>query len=352
MDARNVVGPMVDPRVGCPEQISRVEAVTLTRGRGDGVRAFEVDNAAGLQLTCVADRALDVARLKWKGIALCWQSQNEVASPAFYDQHGDGFLKSFFGGMVTTCGLTNFGPGGTDKWGEIGLHGRINHIAAENVCARRAPEEPSLRISGTMRETNIFGPNFRLDREWRISSVDSRMELHDRVINEGGSSWPHMLLYHCNAGFPLLDKNTEVTLSHRAMRPRDVAAEKGEDVWNRSAAPDPSFQEQVFIHTMQPAEGTDAIAIIANRDLAGGLALRIRFNPGQLPVAFTWRMLGVGTYVFAVEPANCEAIEGRISATKSGGLPMLEPGETRHYDLVFDVLDGLAALNEALQRLA
>jgi len=299
-------------------------------------------------LTCVADRALDIARLKWKGIALCWQSQNEVAAPAFYDQHGDGFLKSFFGGMVTTCGLTNFGPGGADKWGEFGLHGRINHIAAENVCMRRALEEPSLRISGTIRESAVFGPNFRLDREWRISSVDSRIELHDRVTNEGGTSWPHMLLYHCNAGFPLLDENTEVTLSHRSMRPRDEAAKKGEDVWNRGAAPEPSFEEQVFIHTMRPAQGMNAVAVVANRDCAGGLALRLRFNPGQLPNAFTWRMLGVGTYVFAVEPANCDAIEGRISADRRGVLPMLEPGETRQYDLIFDVLEGTAALHKGL----
>lgn len=341
---------MSDPRIGRPEQLARVEEVRLVGGRAEGVRAFEIDNVAGLQLTCIADRALDVARLKWKGVPLCWESPNGVAAPAFYDPHGDGFLKSFFGGLVTTCGLTNFGPGGSDQWGECALHGRIDHIPAENVVSSRLDDEPSLSLSGTMRETKVFGADFRLDRQWRISATGSRIELHDRVTNEGGKSWPHMLLYHCNAGFPLLDAATEVFLSHTSMRPRDEAARRGEPVWNRGANPDPDFEEEVFIHTMSAmGESGEAVGIIANRALEGGLALRIRFDSTQLPNAFTWRMLGVKTYVFAIEPANCDAIGGRRSAQDRGVLPMLEPGETRRYDLVFDVLQG-PELNELLER--
>ncbi len=351
MDSGVPMGAVSDPRIGRSQQLARVEEVRLVGGRGDGVRAFEIDNWAGLQLTCIADRALDVARLKWKGVPLCWESQNGVAAPAFYDPHGDGFLKSFFGGLVTTCGLTNFGPGGSDQWGECALHGRIDHIPAENVVSSRLDDEPSLSISGTMRETKVFGADFRLERQWRISATGSRIELHDRVTNEGGKSWPHMLLYHCNAGFPLLDSSTEVLLSHASMRPRDEAARRGESLWNRGGNPDPDFEEEVFIHTMSAMSGGgDAVGVIANRALGDGLGLRIRFNPSQLPNAFTWRMLGFKTYVFAIEPANYDAIEGRGSAQERGVLPMLEPGETRDYDLVFDVLEG-EGLDEVLRQL-
>jgi hypothetical protein len=48
-------------------------------------------------------------------------------------------------------------------------------------------------------------------------------------------------------------------------------------------------------------------------------------------------MLGVKTYVMALEPANCPTIEGRTAARERGTLPFLEPGETRHYELEFDV---------------
>ena len=46
---------------------------------------------------------------------------------------------------------------------------------------------------------------------------------------------------------------------------------------------------------------------------------------------FTWRMLGVGTYVMGLEPGNCPTVEGRIEAGKAGTLPFLEPGERRTY---------------------
>ncbi|MFN2528003.1 MAG: aldose 1-epimerase family protein [Candidatus Baltobacteraceae bacterium] len=351
MDACDAVGIVIDPRVRL-QQLTRVEPVRLVNGRSDGVRAFEVDTAAGLQLTCIADRALDVARLKWKGISLCWESSNGIAAPSYYDPHGNGFLKSFFGGMLTTCGLTNFGPGGKDRWGEFGLHGRVDHLPAQDVAVTRPPDARAVCISGTIRETRVFGCDFRLERRWKISTIDSRIELDDRVTNEGGKSWPHMILYHCNAGFPLLDRQTQVALSHASMRPRDAAAKAGQAEWNRGADPQANFAEEVFIHTMRTGGNEKAVGIVANRELAGGLGLRISFDPRQLPNAFTWRMLGIEPYVFAIEPANCDAIEGRISAAQRGVLPMVEPGETREYNLAFDVLagDDLDAAMEGLER--
>ncbi len=81
-----------------------------------------------------------------------------------------------------------------------------------------------------------------------------------------------------------------------------------------------------------------------------GLALAIRFDPAQLPALFTWRMLGYGTYVMGMEPANCPTIEGRVEAGKRGTLPFLEAGETRSYDLRFDVIDSSDELDGLLSR--
>ena len=49
-------------------------------------------------------------------------------------------------------------------------------------------------------------------------------------------------------------------------------------------------------------------------------------------------MLGHGTYVMGIEPANCPTIEGRVEAGKRGTLPFLEAGESRANDLEFEVL--------------
>lgn len=79
-----------------------------------------------------------------------------------------------------------------------------------------------------------------------------------------------------------------------------------------------------------------------------GLALAIRFAPEQLPALVQWRMFGEGTYVMGMEPANCPTIEGRIEAEKRGTLPFLEPGESRHYQLEFNVLTGRADIDSLI----
>lgn len=51
-----------------------------------------------------------------------------------------------------------------------------------------------------------------------------------------------------------------------------------------------------------------------------------------------------------MEPANCPTIEGRVEAGKCGTLPFLEPGETRTYDLCFDVLASREEVDALLHR--
>jgi hypothetical protein len=48
-------------------------------------------------------------------------------------------------------------------------------------------------------------------------------------------------------------------------------------------------------------------------------------------------MSGAGVHVLGIEPANCY-VEGRADERARGTLVMLEPGETREYELAFEVL--------------
>jgi hypothetical protein len=140
-------------------------------------------------------------------------------------------------------------------------------------------------------------------------------------------------LYHCNAGYPLLDEHLRVSLTQSRMQPRDEQARKGLDVWNCGGPPQAGFKEEVFIH--EPQADVDGWASGTFSNEALGMQWTIRFRPEQLLACFTWRMLGTRTYVMAIEPANCPTIEGRIEARKRGTLPMLEAGETREYDVEF-----------------
>ncbi|MGH8164214.1 MAG: aldose 1-epimerase family protein, partial [Rhodanobacteraceae bacterium] len=334
----------LNPRAGRPEQLGGALPIRYDDGPACGMRALLVRTRTGFEFECALDRALDIPRAYFRGTAIAWQAPAGLVQPALYAPAGNAFERSFFGGLVTTCGLTAFGPPGEDSFGRWGQHGRINHLAAESVTHEVVREDGRdiLEIDGTVREAELFGATLELKRTWRIALDSSTLQLRDRVTNCGGKTTPHMLLYHCNAGYPLLDDGTRLWVSQSGVRARDAAAEAALGEWDRSGPPQADFKEQVFIHEPETVAGGRAVAIFENSSLdeGRGLALAIRYDPKPLPALFSWRMLGVRQYVMSVEPANCPTIEGRVAAGERGTLPFLEPGETRTYEVEFDVLSG------------
>ncbi len=346
--------------MGRLDQVGGVTEIRLSGGRAEGTRGAVVRTGAGLAFTVLADRALDISHAEYQGIPLSWRSPNGDAHPTYYDDDDDEWLRTFFGGLVTTCGLTNSGPAGEDELGTYGLHGRISCIPAEGFGWAEAWEgdECVFRVWGTMRQSRVFGENLTLRREITARLGGLGLELHDVVENEGFERAPHQILYHCNGGFPILMPGAKLQVSHRSVRPRDADAERGLTEWGDGGEPRPGFREQVFIHEPVACSDGRAAALLANRELRDGegLGLLIRWDVGQLPAFFNWRMLGAGTYVMGMEPSNCPT-QGRAQARERGDLPFLEPGEVRRYDLEFRVLttrDGLDRhawlIEEASQR--
>ncbi|MDQ2993158.1 MAG: aldose 1-epimerase family protein [Candidatus Eremiobacteraeota bacterium] len=327
-------------RMGDLSRLAGITPIVFSDGRAQGVHALELRSGSGLSATLVVDRALDALELTYCGIPLTWLGPGGLTSPRSYVPTTEEFERSFFGGLVTTCGLTAFGPPGSDEWGTWSQHGRVNWLPAhvsEAAVDWDAPE-PHIRVSGVVREARMFGENLRLQRSWTMPIGRNQLVLRDRVVNDGGRSEPHMMLYHCNAGYPLLDEDTVWTVSQTAVTPRDLEAAKAITTWNRGGPPQADFREQVFIHEPEADARGWAFATVTNSRLRNGLSLRISYRPQQLPALFTWRMLGYGTYVMAAEPANCATIQGRVQAKHDGTLPMLKPGEAREYELRFEVL--------------
>lgn len=83
---------------------------TFNDGPARGMRAFDLRNGTGLDLTVVADRGLDIASMRFKGVNIGFDSKVGLRSPALYVEDGvRGFLKQFNAGMLTTCGITYAG---------------------------------------------------------------------------------------------------------------------------------------------------------------------------------------------------------------------------------------------------
>lgn len=322
-----------------PTRIAGVTQIVYDDADRRGVRGLLVRNAAGLSVTFIVDRALDAAELIAHGSPLTWYGPGNASLGGYLDPSPDDFARTFFGGLVTTCGLDAFGPPGCDRYGSWPQHGHVNHMPAREVryVVDWDGVEPCIEINGTIVQFSMFGESLRLERTWRVLLNENRITLHDRVTNDGGATVPHMVLYHCNVGFPLLDEATRWTIDVSATTPRDAEAMKGLDCWDRGGLPQPEFLEQVFVHQPRANASGWCTATATNPALARGMALAIAFRPDELPGLFSWRMLGYSTYVMAIEPANCTTVAGRLAAAKAGTLPALAPGQSRNYHLTFSV---------------
>jgi hypothetical protein len=197
-------------------------------------------------------------------------------------------------------------------------------------------DECSFWIEGEVRQARVFGENLRLRRRITTSLGGSRIAIHDLVENMGTAASPLMILYHINLGFPLLDETCELIAEKHTVEPRDAAAEPGLQDWMHFGPPTPGYAEQVFYHDL-PA-GQNGWAGIQLINQARSIALSVRFQKAALPNLVQWKMMGQGTYVLGLEPANCR-VGGRSQERALGTLQFLQPGEQREFQVEIDVAD-------------
>ena len=331
----------IEGRIGDLRQLGGIRHCELTEGRARGVRAAIVDTGAGLSFTVLPDRGLDIADCSFKGVGLVYHAPGGIAHPSFHDPSGSEWLRVFFGGLLTTCGLTYFGDPGRDGDEELGLHGRYSAQSARQVCdlSRWEGDERVLEITGIVEESVLFGDKLRLTRSICTALGARSLRIHDRVENVGPRPSPFTILYHVNAGFPLLDEASELLLASRSIEPYDepAAARIGEVLG--FAAPDRHAVGLDYLHSMAAdAEGYTRAAMI-NRSLAGGLGLSLRYHTASLPFLNEWKMLNEVDYVVGFEPVNAKIVNRSVLRAE-GGLPMLEPGEQREMDIEIGVLEG------------
>ena len=100
-------------RVIDPACVAGVTPVVYDDARRRGVRAIHVRNARGLRLSLIVDRGLDASELLYRGVPLTWYGPGNAAPVEGRDPSVDAFERTFFGGLVTTCGMDAYGPPGS-----------------------------------------------------------------------------------------------------------------------------------------------------------------------------------------------------------------------------------------------
>jgi len=314
--------------IGNLSQIGGCRHYTLSEGWGRGMRATDISTGSGLQYTVLPDRGLNISLASYKGVNLVYLTPNGETSPSFYDPEGINWLRTFAAGLLTTCGLTYLGPPCEDDGEHLGLHGRISSIPARQFVdlSDWEGDEYRYKVKGIVEEGYIFGNKLRMERE--ISSVQGQnvIRLTDKITNFGNSPSPYTILYHFNFGYPLLSEDTELLIDPLETLPRDANAVPGIGEFRNFIKPQPSYNEQVFYHTMKGNDKGDASVTIKNKKI--GIAVNVRFNIKQLPYITQWKMMGEGEYVLGIEPCNIPC-KSRKALREENVLPILQPGESK-----------------------
>lgn len=317
-------------RVGDLSQIGGLRRSRLLEGVADGVEVIELETASGLRCDVLPSRGLDIGRASWHGRPLAWLSAAHFAHPAYFTEGGhDPWIRSFGGGLLTTCGLLNVGEPSVVDGHHHGLHGRASSTPAFEVSAggQWHGDEYQMTVRGKTREAALYGE--KLEKTRTISSTlgQATLLLEDVVENIGSKPAPLMLLYHINLGWPLLAPDTRLELPTRAMR----AIQGSANGWAQMPAPDANFEPRVVEHDL-------------HRESDGGSSFAVVFKNSRLVVTLSpsltrftqWRCFKAGDYVLGLEPGNV-GVRGRISEQAAETLPYLEPGETRAFHLSLSI---------------
>jgi hypothetical protein len=335
---KKITKKSVTQYAGDISQIADAREAILTSGKADGVRVIDVKTGSGLIFTVVPSRGLDIAWTEYKGVPLAHISKTGMVNPAFYDREGLQFLRNFYCGMMTTCGLTYAGAACVDGEERLGLHGRISNTPADDVSVQKEWEGDDyvIRIRGKVRESCVFRENLLLSREITVKMGGKTVSVKDTVENCGFEEQPLMILYHVNFGYPIVSEDTVLITPKANTVARDLEAQKGLGDFMEFQTPTPGYSEQVFYHDLEPSREGHIYGALFNEKI--GLGAYVKSNKNQLKYLIEWKMMGAGDYVVGLEPSNCKP-EGRDKARERGELEVIKPGEAKRFELEFGVLE-------------
>lgn len=343
-------------KVGNVSQLGGIETSVIDNGPGRSSRIAWINTGSGLRYKVAIDRALDIVDAFYNQYSLAWLSNVGLTAPRPDANTGFEWLYTFAGGLLTTCGLTHIGVPEDDENGQRGLHGRISNIPAEiESIIQPDPTRGRLgmSITATIKESRVFGPNLELKRTISSMLGEPRIEIHDEVTNRGNNTQPHMILYHCNFGWPLIDEGADIIYRGRCKSrgmPFDDAIFNHKKDCKKCSKPLKSHcgtgEACGFVDVTADKDGI-CTAGIANREISLGLVMR--YPKENLPCLANWQHFGPNEYVCALEPGTNFPI-GQGKAREQKKLVYLKPGQSRKYTLEFEVLSNLKKIEHFAKR--
>jgi len=323
--------------VGSISQIGGIDQYEYVDGKAKGVRVSSVNTGSGLNYKVLVDRGMDIDECTFNGKPISWLSKTGVVHPSYYNQFEDEKLRTFHGGLLTTCGLTNVGPSSRDE----GLHGRISDTPAEKYSYNTFWKDDQYELvqSGEVTQSKIFNENLTMKREIKSYLGENKIFINTDVVNNGLKKVPLMYLMHMNFGFPLLSEKTELIINYDHIIPRDEVAKMGLKRFFEFQEPTLNFNEEVYFVDVTTDEFGFAEVYLYNNSIGKKFGVKIRYKKAELSHLTIWKILGgQGEYALGIEPGNCNPI-GKVAAEKNKVLKFINPGETKSFNVELEFSD-------------
>lgn len=341
-------------------QVGGIESYSIDDGEGRGVRVLCFNTGGGLRFRVLADRGLDIDQAFLHQHSLAFLTHKGVTPPTRALDRGVDWLKSFPGGLLTSCGPFNVGPPVVEGPWELGLHGSHSNTAAtiESIVQPDPHRgQNAMSVTGVVRYGQLFGPNLRLRRTITCTLGGNAIDVADEFLNDANTACEHAWLLHINFGYPLVDDGTELCYE-RVIEPRGDAASEhffatGNPRIITSPRKDHAGGNEAAAYVKPGVTRGVATVGLVNRELSIGVA--VQYDPKQFPRCANWQHLGAGEYVTALEPMT-GTVSGRDKDRASGDLVVIPAGGKKSYRYRIHALAGevqlkpLLALNTEARR--
>lgn len=322
--------------------------------RGD-MEIIEVDNGR-MKFWLLPERGMGIWKVWLDDIEIGWQSPvRGPVHPKFvsiHDESGLGWLGGF-DELLCRCGLESNGAPEFDRHGKLKypLHGKIANLPAYKVAASVAANNDTIHVEGCVEEAC-----FKFQKLELHSAVTTKLEstevcIHDTVTNTSDTVAEFQLLYHINFGTPILEAGAEVFAPVKTLVPRTHRAEEGVNSWSKISAPEIGFREQVYFMELL-SDATDQSQVLL-RNAASTLGVSIHFNLKQLPCFTLWKNTASlrDGYVTGLEPGT-NYPNPRSYEQSQGRVEILQPGESREFDLRLEFHFNAESINKAQRKIA
>jgi Domain of unknown function (DUF4432) len=327
------------------------------------VRVALFDTGAGLRFTVALDRGGDIVDAAFDDCALAYLTPAGLLPPSHAYHTGVEWLQGWAGGLVTTCGPRFMGGPRKEEGVQTSLHGHYSSQPATIETLRNPDPERGrfdMALGLIVRAARMFGPVFEIRRTIRCTLGVPEIVIEDEVANRGDTRVAHHWLYHCNLGYPLLDRGARFIYRGRAEF-WHVPPPPGQDIVQPLSAaamnklkrvPDPlpehagAGERGLIVETEADRDGWCRIGLLNEKRKLG---VEISYPKKALPRMANWQHYGPrGSYVAGLEPF-AGSLLGKARDRHPLAEQFLDPGESRKYALSIRVLSGAKSLRALLR---